>query len=138
MSSQTDVPVALKWLTCLSRGYFELLLDMHAGTITLNELRILAAVAESHINDESKGVTMIAAELSLPRSTVSRVVIRAVAEGRMVELPHPYDQRRRIIRLSPTEEARVRRFSEKSMRVRSQCEAALRLPFVQVHGNVAY
>lgn len=138
MSSHMDVPIALRWLTCLSRGYFEMLLDLYAGTITLNELRILAAVAENHINGESKGVTMIASELSLARSTVSRVVIRGVAEGRFVELPHPSDQRRRIVRLSPQEEARIRRFSEKSMRMRAQCEAVLRLPFMQVRGNVEY
>jgi len=138
MGSYLDVPTALKWQTCLARGYFELLLDMYAGTITLNELRVLAAVAENHINGELKGVTMIASELSLARSTVSRVVIRGITERRLLELPHPDDQRRRIIRLSPAEEARIRRFSEKTMRMRAQCETCLRLPFVRVRGNVSY
>ena len=87
-----------------ARDYYRVLAEFLPGDTTLNELRVLTAVAEAASKGEPTSVSEIADVNDISRATVSRLITQWMAAGQITEEPHPKDGRRR--RLSFTGEAR--------------------------------
>ena len=88
------------WASTICYEFSTRVSDDLGGQTALNEFRILARVCLSDLNGELLGVTTLAKELNLPRSTVSRHVATWIERGILREEPHPEDVRRVVIRIS--------------------------------------
>ena len=90
-----------RWATHVAGDFFELLATMMPEHSTLGEMRILNRIAHAQLNRAHVCVTELVDQVGLPRSTVSRYVKRFLEEGRIVDIGHPEDSRRRSLRYPP-------------------------------------
>lgn len=107
--SSTPELTDAEWNQCVdfAKQFYEILAEFVPGDTTVNELRILTAVAVASATEEGTSVSEIAETYGISKGTVSRLITTWMAAGRISESPHPKDGRRRI--LSFSDEAR--RFS---------------------------
>ena len=112
-----EVHRTMQEAVAFASAFYDLLAEYLPGDTTLNELRVLTAVAKASLpreEAEAEGgaetvaergtsVTQIAADTGVSRTTVSRMISQWSEAGQIVESPHPEDGRRRI--LGFTEEA---------------------------------
>ena len=71
-----------------------------APGMTVNQLRCWEYIEMCHDTGELPGVTRVAAALNLSKGYVSDVVVKGIEGGWLVDVPHPDDRRKRVIKLS--------------------------------------
>lgn len=79
---------------------FSRMADKYGGTTTLNELKLLNYGFVCFAQGRDITVTQAAADLGMPKSTVSRILTEMRAKGFVTEEIHPEDRRRRLFRLA--------------------------------------
>ena len=83
-----------------ARDFYDLLADFLPGDTTLNELRVLTAVAEVAVQERGTSVTEISANCGIAKTTVSRLISHWIEQGTIEERHHPSEGRRRILSFS--------------------------------------
>ena len=91
-----------EWQECVvfAKDYYDILAEFVPGDTTVNELRILTALAMASCSGTGTSVSEIAEKTGISRATVSRLVTQWMEAGRITESPHPKDGRRRILDFS--------------------------------------
>ena len=84
----------------LFSAFYTHLMSLVPGSTSLNELRVMAAIGIATLEDEHIGITELSARLDIPLSTASRLAARLCADGNVVAMRHPRDDRRRSLRLT--------------------------------------
>ena len=79
---------------------FRLVTEKYGGSTTLNELTVLNYGFVRHSRGKDISVTRAADDLSIPKSSVSRILTGLRSKGLVIEEPHPSDRRRRIFKVS--------------------------------------
>ena len=94
-------PEELDKTVTFARGFYSILAEYVPGDTTVNELRILTELARtSQKTEQVTSVSDISEATGIPRATVSRLITKWLAMGRVVESPHPEDGRRHILHLT--------------------------------------
>lgn len=83
-----------------ARYVFDGCARIYGGDTTVNQLRILNELYQSHMAGREVSQRQIAESLGIPASSVSRTIIKLLEGGWIREYPHPADRRRRLYRLS--------------------------------------
>ena len=74
--------------------------EKYGGATTLNELTMLNYGFVCNAKDIDICVTQASLDLSMPKSSVSRILTGMRAKGYVTESTHPFDKRRRIFKLA--------------------------------------
>ena len=82
-------------------AYLAMLERKYGGEATLNELRVMNHVFRSELAGVDVGVAQTSRALGIPKSTVSRIVLKLRLAGWISEQAAPDDGRRRFLRLTP-------------------------------------
>ena len=111
-------PEEVEEVTDFMKSIYELLAAYLPGDTTLNELRVLTAVALASKRDgKGTSVSEIADETGISRATVSRLIAQWTEADQIREDPHPSDGRRRILGFTEKAHSLNREWSTKMWKV---------------------
>lgn len=88
-------------MAAYNSAYLAMLHRKFGGESTINELRVMNAVFCAAIAGHDIGVTQVSRALTIPKSTVSRAVLKLRRAGWISEVPSPNDGRRRLLCVTP-------------------------------------
>lgn len=83
-----------------SAEYLSMIASKYGGDATVNEIRVMNCIIRAHFCGRNIGVTCVAESLDIPKSTVSRAVLKLRSRGWLRESLADDDGRRRHLRLT--------------------------------------
>ena len=81
-------------------AYLNMISGKYGGDSTLNEIRVMNFVLRANLAGKDVGVSCVSRVLGIPKSTVSRAVLKFRANGWLEEVTSNSDGRRRNLRLT--------------------------------------
>ena len=104
-----------EWIECVqfAKEFYDILAEFVPGDTTVNQLRILTALAVAGSTGEATSVSEIADIYGISQATVSRLITEYVDAGRISESPHPKDGRRRVLRINDEAQRYSRMWAER-------------------------
>lgn len=90
-----------KAMAAYNSAYLAMIAGKYGGDTTLNEARVMNCIFRANLTGRKVGVSLISRAIRVPKTTVSRAVLKFRANGWIEEVPSQTDGRRRDLQITP-------------------------------------